>query len=202
MKANYSLEWLQNKVNNNESVKYLFFWGHTKSKNQEVGNFCFSQWFESDFEVDGITFKSTEHWMMAQKAKLFNDTEIYDQIINCNKPGEAKALGRKVRNFDESLWKQHRYEIVTKGNIYKFTQNPALGQYLLSTQSRVLVEASPVDTIWGIGLTKDSESANDVNSWRGLNLLGFALMETRDFINEIGFDIEKVKKALSESVTK
>ncbi|NLR95059.1 NADAR family protein [Flammeovirga agarivorans] len=194
----YSVSWLQEKQDNLENIKYLFFWGHTKQHNQEVGNFCFSQWFESDFIIDGITYKTTEHWMMAQKAKLFNDQEIYNKIINCKKPGEAKDLGRLVTNFNDEIWQKHRYDIVKIGNIHKFNQNKALGEYLIKTQSRVLVEASPVDIIWGIGLTKDSDKANNVYEWRGLNLLGFALMEVRDLLNEYGTGSEQLSKIKSD----
>ncbi|MBB6464108.1 NADAR family protein [Flammeovirga kamogawensis] len=189
MEAKYSLEWLKIKEESNTSIKFLFFWGHTKNHKEEVGNFCFSQWYESSFTIKGITYLITEHWMMAEKARLFGDEIVYQQIINCQKPGEAKDLGRQVKNFDEEVWKKYRYEIVKIGNIYKFTEHKKMGEYLLNTQSRVLVEASPVDIIWGIGLTKDSDSSRNVHLWRGLNLLGFALMETRDFLKDNGFEI-------------
>jgi ribA/ribD-fused uncharacterized protein len=125
--------------------------------------------------------------MMAQKALLFDDRETFSKIVHCTKPGEAKELGRSVKNFNEQLWNKQRYRIVVEGNIRKFSQNRKLGEFLLSTKSRILVEASPVDTIWGIGLTKDSATITDIYSWRGLNLLGFALMETRDFLSQNGF---------------
>lgn len=193
MDGKYNLEWLQAKQANNEPFKFLFFWGHTKKTNQDVGNFCFSQWYEYSFTINGIKYQTTEQWMMAEKARLFKDEDIYQKIINCRKPSEAKELGRQVKNFDDQQWRKYRYEIVKIGNIHKFSQNKEMGEYLLNTQSRVLVEASPVDIIWGIGLTKDSDSSKIVNSWRGLNLLGFALMETRDFIMENGFDTSKIE---------
>lgn len=188
MKQHYNIEWLIESIENDDSLKFLYFWGHTKKHDQEVGNFIFSQWFESPFMVNGLIYKTTEHWMMAQKAKLFNDENIFGQIINCDKPGEAKELGRQVIGFDENTWTKKRFEIVRIGNIHKFHQNRNLGEYLLKTGNRILVEASPVDTIWGIGLTKDSHDIDNVYSWRGLNLLGFALMETRDFLTKFGFD--------------
>ena len=110
---------------------------------------------------------------------LFNDTEIHDKIIEAVKPGEAKDLGREVRNFDDEAWKAQRYEIVKQGNIHKFSQYPLFADYLLATGDRVLVEASPRDTIWGIGLGGDNPKAQHPDTWRGLNLLGFALMEVR-----------------------
>ncbi len=187
MKTTYNLSWLENAYENNVPLKYLYFWGHSKSKNQLVTNSCFSQWYESPFTVNGITYKTTEHWMMAEKALLFENDDIYRQIIQCNTAAEAKKLGRQVSGFIDGVWNQHRYSIVRTGNIHKFNQNRSLGEYLLNTKNRVLVEASPVDPIWGIGLSKDSKDINNIYSWRGLNLLGFALMEVRDFLKSNGF---------------
>lgn len=183
----YDIKWLKTEVENSENRKFLFFWGHTKSHNDTVTSACFSQWYESSFQINGVTYKTTEHWMMAQKALLFENHDIYQKIIHSNKPGEAKDLGRTVSGFDEQIWNKHRSRIVMIGNIHKFNQNETLGAYLLNTKTRILVEASPVDSIWGIGLTRESKDAKDVYAWRGLNLLGFALMETRDFLSKHGF---------------
>ena len=117
--------------------------------------------------------------MMAQKAELFGDKEIHKQIIACDDPAEIKKLGRRVRKFDASVWDQAKYSIVLNGNWKKFSQNPQLRDFLLSTGDQILVEASPYDTIWGIGLSADQAVAGP-QSWRGENLLGFALMEVRD----------------------
>jgi len=182
MKQYYSINWLKEKIEAEENLKFIFFWGHANKYNEEVGKFCFSQWYESPFIVESVLYTTSEHWMMAQKAKLFNDQKIFKKIISSDKPGEVKELGRQVVGFNETKWNENRFEIVKQGNIHKFTQNPKLEEYLLKTENRILVEASPVDTIWGIGLTQDSKDINNVNAWRGLNLLGFALMEARDFI--------------------
>jgi ribA/ribD-fused uncharacterized protein len=132
--------------------------------------------------VDKVKFITAEHWMMAQKALLFDDQEIYDKIIIAKSPAEAKALGRQVRNFDETTWNNKRFEIVVRGSLEKFTQHKDLNEFLRNTKEKVLVEASPVDRIWGIGLTADSDKAENPKRWNGLNLLGFALMEVRDII--------------------
>lgn len=118
--------------------------------------------------------------MMAEKAALFSDTEIREKILQATSPGAVKALGREIRNFDETVWVANRFTIVVRGNTAKFEQNPNLGEFLRKTGSRVLVEASPVDRIWGIGLAQNDEKANNPNLWEGLNLLGFALMQVRD----------------------
>ena len=96
---------------------------------------------------------------------------------------QAKALGRQVAGFDEATWVEHRWPIVVDGSIAKFAANPELRDYLLVTSNRVLVEASPRDRIWGIGLSADSDNAQRPSQWRGLNLLGFALMEARTHLN-------------------
>nr|WP_199001091.1 NADAR family protein [Flavobacterium sp. ASV13] len=160
--------------------KFLFFWGHQPSNDGTITKTCFSQWWLSSFKVNDVIYKTAEHWMMAKKAELFNDQEILEKIIKCNSPAEAKKLGRKVRNYDDKIWLVNRFEIVKQGNYHKFSQNPDLKTFLLSTNERVIVEASPVDPIWGIGMAEDHKDALNPEKWKGLNLLGFALMEVRD----------------------
>ncbi|MEH0153103.1 NADAR family protein [Limibacter armeniacum] len=178
----YNTQWLTDRFDQGESVEYLFFWGHSKGK-KEIGNFIFSQWFESPFTVEGITYKTAEHWMMAKKAELFDNHDLIDQIINAGHPQEAKKLGRKVTGFDKDVWDKHCFEIVKQGNIHKFSQHEAMKAYLLSTKDKVIVEASPYDNIWGIGLAKTAPNIENPHTWKGLNLLGFALMAARDFLN-------------------
>ncbi len=186
MKPTYDLQWLTDKFDSEERIKYIFFWGHTNKSNEDVGKFCFSQWFELPFVVDGVTYRSTEHWMMANKALLFEDKKTYHKIIAVSSPAEAKKLGREVLNFDEQVWLAYRYEIVVNGNIHKFNQSPKFAEYLLSTHERVLVEASPTDKIWGIGMAQNEDGIDNPYFWSGLNLLGFALMEARDFLMKYG----------------
>jgi ribA/ribD-fused uncharacterized protein len=178
----YNIDWLKNRFENGHAIKYIFFWGHSNKSGEEVGKFVFSQWYPSLFTVDGIEYKTAEHWMMAQKAILFGDKEIAEQILKADKPGEVKELGRKIKGFDELKWKERKYEIVKAGSIHKFQQDKKLKEFLVNTGDRVLVESSPTDTIWGIGLAQDAKSIENPNAWRGLNLLGFALMEARDFL--------------------
>ncbi|MGW7001733.1 NADAR family protein [Streptomyces sp. NPDC054933] len=159
--------------------KYLMFWGHRPRPDGSVGPGCLSQWWPAEFTVDGVRYPTAEHWMMAGKARLFGDEETAAEVLAAGHPNEAKSLGRQVRGFDEELWARHRWDLVVEGNLAKFGQDPALRAFLVGTGSRVLVEASPLDRVWGVGLAADDERAADPARWRGLNLLGFALMETR-----------------------
>lgn len=164
--------------------KYLFFWGHKPLPGGEIGNSCFSQLWPTPFSVNGVRYPTAEHFMMAEKAQLFRDEEARAQILQAGSPKAAKQLGRQVRNFNDPVWVEARLELVVAGNIAKFRQNRELGNYLLGTHDKVLVEASPVDRIWGIGLAADTEQAMNPEQWRGLNLLGFALMEARQRLKE------------------
>jgi ribA/ribD-fused uncharacterized protein len=118
--------------------------------------------------------------MMVSKAKLFGDDKMISEILKASTPAEAKKLGRKVKNFDAELWEQHKFQIVVEGNFHKFTQHPALKIFLLNTAEKVLAEASPMDAVWGIGMAEDNPEVHNPVSWRGENLLGYALMEVRD----------------------
>ncbi len=160
--------------------KYVFFWGHKPEVPGRVDHSCLSNWYPSRLKLEGIEYPTTEHYMMAEKARIFNDEMIREQILGANSPGKAKSLGRKVSHFDEEAWKEQRYKIVVAGNEAKFLQNKELGAFLRRTGSKVLVEASPTDRIWGIGMGKNNEKAENPLQWRGLNLLGFALMEVRE----------------------
>lgn len=173
------LEDLRGRFNAGHKLKYVFFWGHQPGKNG-VTTSCFSQWYGAPFIVDGQCYPTAEHFMMAEKAALFGDNATRKLVLQAPNPGAAKAFGRQVRGFEEAAWLENRFSIVTRANEAKFAQNPELGAFLKQTGSRVLVEASPVDRIWGIGLAQDDEKANNPNLWRGLNLLGFALMRVRD----------------------
>lgn len=167
-----------------ERVKYLRFWGHRPQPDGRLGASCLSQWWPSPFEVDGVRYATAEHWMMAAKARLFEDAEAEARALEAKGPAQAKKAGRLVRGFDEAIWLRERYALVTVGNVHKFGQDPELRAFLLNTGERVLVEASPVDRIWGIGLAADDPRAENPETWRGLNLLGFALMDARTTLRD------------------
>lgn len=174
------MKWLIDAAKAGGQLKYVFFWGHTDKNNDQNGKYVFSQWYEAPFEVDGVVYRTAEHWMMSKKALLFGDQQTNEKILNSTKPGEAKALGREVAGYDDQKWNGNKYEIVKTGNIHKFSQNQKLREFLINTQDRIIVEASPVDPIWGIGMAEDHKDIKNPQAWRGENLLGFALMEVRD----------------------
>ncbi|MEK2471412.1 NADAR family protein [Streptomyces noursei] len=167
-----------------QRVKYVHFWGHRPPRGGGIGASCFSQWWPSPFTVDGVRYATAEHWMMAGKARLFDDADAERRALAATHPKQAKDAGRTVRGFDEEVWRQHRFALIVEGSRHKFGQDPELREFLLGTGSRVLVEASPVDRIWGIGLAADDDRAANPARWRGLNLLGFALMEARQQLSE------------------
>lgn len=175
-----SLEMLLQHVEENNQPKYLFFWGHTPPKDGSINQSCFSQWFTASFGVNGENFRTAENYMMVGKARLFDDEAAAQKILKAKTPSEAKALGRTVKDFDDEAWKAERFKIVVQANLEKFSQNPELLDYLCTTGDHIIVEASPPDRIWGIGLAKDNPMAQNPKTWRGLNLLGFALMVVRD----------------------
>ncbi len=140
----------------------------------------FSQWHRCRFEVGGDVFTCAEQYMMHGKALLFGDTAVAAQILAADHPRQHKALGRKVTPFDDKIWRREREHIVMAGSRAKFTQDEALRATLLATAGTTLVEASPYDRIWGIGLAATDPRAQDPSTWRGQNLLGQILTRLRD----------------------
>lgn len=159
--------------------RFTFFW-HSDSP--------FSQWHVSPFQASAIlgedrtpkAFVNAEQWMMYHKALLFGDTTVASQILNTRLPRDIKELGRQVKGFDERVWTSNRENIVYHGNRYKFLQHPLLLAALKKTRGTTLVEASPHDTIWGIGLRDTDPRAQSRTTWKGLNLLGKTLTRLRD----------------------
>jgi ribA/ribD-fused uncharacterized protein len=180
----YHLSWLTEKFDNGGPLDYIFFWGHTNKGLKPVGEFMLSQWYYSPFSVNEIVYKTAGHWMMARKAYLFGDRDAFKKIIQADRPEDVRAICQKIKGFDELKWSEWKYEIVKEGNFHKFHQNKKLRAYLLNTRESILVEANPVDEIWGIGLANDSKFAKNPYTWNGLNLLGFALMEVRDYLKQ------------------
>ena len=174
-----TVEQLAAALRDGEQPDWLMFWGHRPEPDGRVGISCLSQWYPAAFTVEGTVYPSAEHFMMCAKARVFQDDNTEASILNAATASEAKRLGRRVRGFDEITWAEHREMAVLIGNVAKFHQNPALGGFLAATGTRVLVEASPYDQIWGIGLRASDPRATDPDRWQGLNLLGFTLMQVR-----------------------
>lgn len=162
----------------------LHFWGHRPPRDGGVNKSCLSQWFPAPFTLDGVRYATAEHYMMAGKARLFGDDEAARAVLADDDPRHAKEAGRAVRGFAEDVWAGHRYGLVVSANLGKFGAHPELRGFLLGTGERVLVEASPYDTVWGIGLSAEQPEAGRPSQWRGLNLLGFALMDVRKALGD------------------
>lgn len=133
-----------------------------------------------DFTINGLTYCCTEQYMMHQKALLFNDTETAAKILATRSPKDHQELGRKVKNFNQSFWDQHKEKIVYDGNYARFSQSKDCRDLLFSTAPKILVESSPYDRVWGVGLGQDDPRILDETKWRGQNLLGKILTKVRD----------------------
>lgn len=181
----YSRERLEQEAAGAETRDFCLFWGHRPSEDGGITQSCLSQWWMEEFWSVSHRYCCMEQYMMEKKAELFGDEEIRKQILETQTPDRIKGLGRKVRGFDQALWDRAKYSIVLNGNWCKFSQSRRLRDFLLSTGDSILAEASPYDTIWGIGLSADSPDARNLWKWRGQNLLGFALMEVRDELRRV-----------------
>jgi len=190
--SKYTIDWLLQKFYNGDELEYLYFLDPAKQDNSDYDTSYFSQRFNSSFEVDDKLFNSIEHWIMYQKAILFEDYSIGNKIINSENIIEARSFERLIRGFDEIVWKRERFRIVFEGNIHKFNQSRNLGELLLKTQNKILVEANPNDKIWGVGMSVEHSDIDNISLWEGQNLYGFILMDVRDFLLNFGF-FDKLK---------
>lgn len=143
----------------------------------------FSNWHPCLFEDEqGNKYNCSEQYMMAQKALLFGDQENFENIMDSSDPRDQKDFGRAVKGFNSKIWEDNAKRIVYEGCKLKFEQNPKLLNELLNTNGKKLVEASPTDRVWGIGLAEDDPRIHDPKNWRGTNWLGEVLTKLRDDI--------------------
>ena len=156
-----------------EIPNYTFFWTGP-----------FSQWYPSKFSIDGVKYGSAEQYMMAQKAIMFDDQDAFKKILLSHSPRQQKHLGRSVKGFKKVDWEKVARGFVYMANYAKFTQNPELRELLLKTRGTELVEASPYDKIWGIGLPEGHKDIYDKRKWQGKNWLGQVLTQVRLKIEE------------------
>ncbi|MDE7030825.1 MAG: NADAR family protein [Lachnospiraceae bacterium] len=181
----YSLDQIRQDYTAGKRLTYCMFWKTQPASDTTLTRGCLSQWYTSPFYADTVSYCSMEQYMMSHKAELFGDKEMKQQILSSSDPKKIKALGQKVRNFDEAIWGNVKYSIILNGNYLKFLQSPRLKHFLLQTGDKILVEASPYDGVWGIKMAESDEAVQNPLNWRGQNLLGFALMEVRDALREI-----------------
>lgn len=159
--------------------KFTFFFGHDIKYGDHA---VFSNWYPACFKENNVSYCNSEQYMMAKKAELFGDQKSLTKIMNTSNgnPKIVKALGRKVQNFNQDVWSDKCKEIVKRASLLKFTQNPELLHILINTSGTTLVEASPYDKIWGIGLSATNANSKNRSTWKGKNLLGEILTEVRN----------------------
>lgn len=152
---------------------YLFFFG---------SNSPFSNWYPVEYTHNGITFNCSEQGVMYEKAILFNDHDIANKILQCSNTEQKKmkALGRKVKNFKNNVWNQNKQNIYKVHITEKFKQNHDIKSIMMATQNKIFVEASPYDSIWGIGMSESNAKKLDPSEWKGSNLLGKILTEIKN----------------------
>jgi hypothetical protein len=156
------------------SEKFTFFYGGMAS-----------QWAPSPFVIGEVEYNCAEQWMMAEKARLFGDADALKIIMASDNPKVQKATGRLVKGFDKAIWEANMKVIVYRGNMAKFTQNQDYLEWLFSTDGTTLVEASPWDNIWGIGLDSNDPRALDRTTWLGTNFLGEIVTQVREDLKPI-----------------
>lgn len=148
--------------------------------NPDEDNAYLSNWYYSEFIFNNIKFSSMEQYMMYSKAILFNDFEIANQILSTNNFRTIKALGRRVRGFEDSIWDENKLNIIYNGLYAKFSQNLDLKNQLLNTNNKLLVECAVKDKIWASGMSmKDSDRFRPY-LYSGTNYLGQLLMKVRE----------------------
>lgn len=168
--------------------------------NPQEENGYLSNWYMSEFTVDGIKFSSMEQYMMYEKALLFQDQETAAKILQTDNVAEIKALGRAVQHFNDKIWIKMREEIVYRGMLEKFRQNSELAEKLEQTGEDIIVECAVKDRIWGVGLSMKDENRLCIDKWRGQNLLGKVLMRVREDIrrqNKVDWAFQSVEKAFN-----
>ena len=158
----------------------IFFW---KEHVSEGPRGCLSNYFAYAGFIDEALagaplFATAEHYLHYMKAVQAGDDETARRIQQTAKPADAKALGRAVRGFDDARWTEVASQVAERAIYLKFSQNPAPLTYLLSTGQAELVEASPYDRRWGIGLTEAEAKTTTRDRW-GENWLGKALARAR-----------------------
>jgi ribA/ribD-fused uncharacterized protein len=157
---------------------YICFWKPNET-NGYLGN-----WYNSPFTIDNIQFINSEQYFMWRKLKEFDpdNDQLEKELLKSTNSAEMKAIGQQVKNYKDKVWATIRYDVMKTGLLQKFIQNPHLLTKLLNTKDAILVEASPRDKIWGIGLNAEHAMSVGKENWPGENLLGKCLMEVREML--------------------
>ena len=156
-----------------ETDTHIYFWGG-----------IYSQWYKTFIEAPHhVHYNCAEQYMMVGKAHLFGDEEAKEKIWKLDHPADQQMAGRRVKNYNQEKWDEKKFDIVVRGNVYKFMSNPDLKKQLLATGDKIIVEGSPTDTVWGVGLHYANSKIEDEKNWDGENLLGKAIMKARELIN-------------------
>lgn len=179
---NYSNAWLIQQIITGETPTYTCFLSDRCMQNADWNTNCFNENYYAPFKIDGITYLTMQHWLMAQKAALFYDFVTMEKIIASKTAAHAKLLANQIHNVDEDVWLANAYALVVKGNVNKFAQNNELKQKLLNTGNSVIVAITSTDCIWGNGLKFEKNIAFNPFKWKGANLQGYALMQVRDIL--------------------
>jgi len=151
-----------------ETDTHIYFYGS-----------IYSQWAMRDMIIDEEQYNCNEQFMMYKKAELFGDDHALKHIMSACNPSVQKSWGRKVKNFDKDKWETIARDVVYKANYAKFSQNKDCLDRLMASGDKIIVEASPYDCIWGVGLRCDDPKVLDSKNWRGANWLGEAIMKVR-----------------------
>lgn len=162
-----------------EEFTYLFFSRPTPSENGRPGEGALSTRWVAPFQIGDQEYPTVDHFMMYSKAMLFGDEESAEKILATESPDRVQELGRQVKDFDSELWREHRFAIALRGNLAKFSQNEDLKEYIFSTGEAIFIATSASELVWGIGLSEEQARQTSPINWKGLNLLGFALVRTR-----------------------
>ncbi|HTF20598.1 MAG TPA: NADAR family protein [Chryseolinea sp.] len=178
----YDLAWLKQTYDSGNRPEFLFFADAPTEPSDSFGHAMLTQWYPSGFSVQNDRYLHAAHWMMVKKARLFDDGEAASDLLALKEDQEIMTRGRQIVGFDQKRWDAHKFSIVVEGNLHKFSQHQSLHKYISGTHPLVLTEANPNDRVWGIGLPESAPGAMNPHHWKGLNLLGFALMEVRDIL--------------------
>lgn len=185
----YTRENTLQRIESGEKLKCLAFWGEYNT-NGWLSNFYPAPFVVKHPNGETLDFSCTEQYFMYKKAACFKDDAIQKEILQPGKkPLEYKKLGRKISNYDDTVWSNYRYEVMYFANLHKYSQHPDLRKQLLDTGDAILIEASPYDKIFGIGVSAEQHTNGvfdytNPKKWNGDNLLGFCLMEVRDYLRE------------------